>query len=82
MAYRIQKEKCIGCEACLNECNFGAVKKDKDNGCYYLDPWNTYLIICAKSRYRVESNKLILTYNLYNKYTMIFSESLIIYSEN
>lgn len=46
-----------------------AVKKDKDNGCYYLDPWNTYLIICAKSRYRVESNKLISTYNLYNNDT-------------
>lgn len=28
MAYRIQKDKCIGCELCMNECNFAAITKD------------------------------------------------------
>lgn len=49
--------------------NKESIKKDKENGCYYLDPFETYLIICAKSRYRVENNKMCCTYNSISKYT-------------
>lgn len=40
-----------------------SIKKDNQTGCYYLDPNKTYLIICAKSRYRVENNILTCTFN-------------------
>lgn len=46
-----------------------AIKKDKKNGCYFLDPFSTYLIYASKSRYRVENNVLTCTYNSICKYT-------------
>ena len=41
-----------------------AVRIDRKNQCYYLNPFKTYYIICAKSRYRYSDNKLVCTYTL------------------
>lgn len=37
MAYRIDKDKCIGCATCEGECPTGAISVDND-GKYQIDP--------------------------------------------
>ncbi len=37
MAYKIDKEKCLGCGACAEECPVEAISADED-GKYVIDP--------------------------------------------
>lgn len=41
-----------------------AVRIDRRNKCYYLNPFKTYYIMCANSRYIYKNNKLECTYTL------------------
>lgn len=36
MAYKINKEKCLGCGACIDECPVEAISQDDDK--YVIDP--------------------------------------------
>ncbi len=37
MAYKINKDECIGCGACAGECPVSAIKEDED-GKYVINP--------------------------------------------
>lgn len=37
MAYKIDKDKCLGCGACASECPVEAISEDED-GKYVIDP--------------------------------------------
>ena len=37
MAYKIDKSKCVGCQACMSVCPMGAISVDADGKCV-IDP--------------------------------------------
>lgn len=40
-----------------------AIKIDRTNNCYYLNPFRTYYIICANSRFIYKNNRLECSYS-------------------
>ena len=54
------REKQNSCGAITTTKN--AIKIDRANKCYYLSPFKTYYILCAKSRWIYKRNKLECSY--------------------